>query len=298
MGSSHSTTEQVNQAVMNQESKSSCTCSANASNSIGDISMLCGDCCCTGTYEFDQTAQATCDCEMKSAIEALSSLADQMSAETKASFSFATATSDSKQINSQTMNQTLSDKCNSASSATNYIKSIQIKELGDCCHASQAALDAMAKSRKVWKQTASAQGKCLMAIAAKMAGKQDNKEDNTTTSTDPFNYLAQTMGDTLGNMFGDLTQYMVPIAMIIGLVVVIVFVVPALSKGGGDNSDDDTRAEAAIYRGALRCEGLARVEVGSHPLSVVDGRIRFRDHSSRRIGLDTSARCRSARVHR
>lgn len=283
---------------MNQESKSSCTCSANASNSIGDISMLCGNCCCTGTVEFDQSAQATCDCEMKSAIEALSSLADKMSAETKASFSFATATSDSKQINSQTINQTLTEKCNSASSATNYIKSIQIKELGDCCHASTAAIEAMAKSRKVWKQTASAQGKCLMAIAAKMAGKQDNGEDNTTTSTDPFNYLAQTLGDTMSNMFGDLTQYMVPIAMIIGLVVVIVFVVPALSHKG-DQGDDDARAEAAIYRGALRRGGFERVASGSHPLSVVNGRIRFRNHSSPRLGLDTSAApCRSARVHR
>lgn len=251
MGSSHSTTEQVNQVVMDTEAHESCTCSANADNHIGAINMLCGDCCCMGDYQFNQKAAASCDCEMKSAVETLSSMADKMSAETKASFSFATASSDSKQVNSQNMKQTLTETCLSTSSATNYIKSITIKQLGDCCHASQAAIDAMAKSHKVWNQTASAQGKCLQAIAAKMHGKQQGDDDNTTTSTDPFNYLASTIGDTMNNLMGDLTQYLPMIAGVIGIVVVIIFVVPALTGGGG--SDDDARAETRLYRGrALR----------------------------------------------
>ena len=153
MGSSHSTTEQVNKVVLNQEQTSACSCSATSENAIGGIHIDCGSCCAC-PYEVNQKAEASCDCDMKSAIESLAKMSDQMTAKTKSSFSLATSSSDSTQINQTNVSQILTDSCNSTSAAKNYIGSIDYGQTGSCCGATDAQIRAMADAKHVFNQTA------------------------------------------------------------------------------------------------------------------------------------------------
>ncbi len=258
MGSSHSTTEQVNKVVLSQEKTSKCTCSATSDNEIGGITVSCGP-CCSCPLEVNQKAEASCDCDMKSAIESLAKMSDQMTAKTKSSFSFATSSSDSTQINETNVSQILTDTCNSTSTAKNYIGSIDINQTGSCCGATDAQIKAMAEAKHVFNQTASAQGKCLMSIAAKMSGDMDNKDENDTTTTDPLNAALSTITDGLTNMFGDLTQYLPFIA--IGVVVVVVMMqIGKHHESAPPPPQGDERAEMAIYRG-LATRGTRRQSV-------------------------------------
>lgn len=221
MGNSESTTSQVSKVVMETEKNSKCTCEADSENSIGDINMTSGACCPSG-INVEMSAKASCDCDMKSAIETLSAMTDSLSASSKSSLSFALSSSDATQMNEENVKQTLNDQCHSTASAKQSIKEININQTGSCCGATAAQLKVMKDATRTFKMSSSAQGKCLLSIASKMASDMENEGNNSSSTTDPISAALTQIMDAATDIFGDYVEY-IGIA-VVGLIVMLLLI--------------------------------------------------------------------------
>ena len=224
MGSSQSITKIVNKTVMDSTLNQTCTCKAEASNKIGNITINEGACCPATDVKIAQNAKAKCSCPMNAAINTIAKQSTNASQKVMSSLSLASSTSKSSMDNETFVRTTLNQMCGSEAAATNSIGNFT-KNQPSCCGMTSEQLQSFGQSNVNISQTASAQASCLMGLAQKIESDITTKSKDTTTSKDPLNMALSNIGNIMGN-FGNAGKY-----LIIGVLVLIGFIVVMVVAG-------------------------------------------------------------------
>ena len=240
MGSSQSVATAVSHTIEQSSAMQTCQTNCTADNSIGPIDIDPAPCCDT-SVTINMEASGKCNCPMGDISTQLAKNLQNASADAKASFSLATASSKTNVQNTTEIKNTIDQACKSSSSAVNTLKRIHIGNsgAGNCCNMNEAAKESMEHAAKTINMNASAQAQCLMSIAAKMDSNSTENDDSKGLSTDPGNMA-------LSNMEDFASKNMLVLGAVGGGIVLII-VIMMLSKSSKKKRNTSSQLEMRSF---------------------------------------------------